>query len=186
MLRVFLHPLWRRLHASSFLLVLLSATTALLFPPLSQAEIYLEPESFIEQAFDGEPPAPKVLWINKQLREKVEKILAHKAGFMRTRFRINDDKSVWILEEIGKTKPITVGIIVSQAKIESIKVLVFRESRGWEVRHSFFTDQFIGSQLAEDDKLNKSIDGISGATLSVRALTKLARIALLFDQTVRQ
>jgi hypothetical protein len=35
--------------------------------------------------------------------------------------------------------------------------------------------------LTQDDKLNKKIDGITGATLSVWALQKMARLALLFD-----
>lgn len=35
--------------------------------------------------------------------------------------------------------------------------------------------------LRDDDKLNKRIDGITGATLSVWALQKVARLALLFD-----
>ena len=65
-------------------------------------------------------------------------------------------------------------------------MLVFRESRGWEVRHDFFTDQFKQAQLSDDYHLKQSIDNISGATLSVRAVKKLARIALLLDQTVQQ
>jgi hypothetical protein len=57
-------------------------------------------------------------------------------------------------------------------------VLIFRESRGWEVRHDFFTDQFKGVTLNDDRELDLPIDNISGATLSVRALTRLARLAL--------
>lgn len=56
---------------------------------------------------------------------------------------------------------------------------MFRESRGFEVRYPFFTDQFRGARLREGLDLDREIDGISGATLSVRALTKLARLALL-------
>jgi hypothetical protein len=35
-------------------------------------------------------------------------------------------------------------------------------------------------------ELDRNIDGISGATLSVRALTRLARVALLLDAEVRE
>ena len=45
-----------------------------------------------------------------------------------------------------------------------------------------FTDQFRGLKLTNDHLLTARIDGISGATLSVRALTKLARVALLLDR----
>ena len=60
------------------------------------------------------------------------------------------------------------------------------DMRGWEVRHSFFTDQFKDAIIKPDLQLDKSIDGISGATLSVRALRKLARLALFLDQHVRK
>ena len=40
----------------------------------------------------------------------------------------------WILEEIGKSKPITMGFVVNAGAIEITRVLVFRESRGWEIQ----------------------------------------------------
>ena len=66
-----------------------------------------------------------------------------------------------------------------------VRVLIYRESRGWEVKYPAFTDQFRGARLTSDGKLDQSIDGISGATLSVHALTRLARLALLLDQHAR-
>ena len=63
-----------------------------------------------------------------------------------------------------------------------LKVLTFRESRGWEVKHTFFTRQFDNVGINQDQQLDKHIDGISGATLSVRALKKVARIALYLEQ----
>jgi hypothetical protein len=62
-----------------------------------------------------------------------------------------------------------------------LRVLIYRESRGWEVRHAFFTRQFDQAQL-ENGKLDRSIDGITGATLSVEALQRAARLALWLDQ----
>ena len=91
-----------------------------------------------------------------------------------------------ILEEIGKDLPITVGLVINEGRLEKIKVLVFRESRGEEIRHSFFTDQFKGARLDDKGKLDRTIDGISGATLSVRAMKKLARLALYLDVEVRK
>ncbi|MBT8117818.1 MAG: FMN-binding protein, partial [Gammaproteobacteria bacterium] len=90
----------------------------------------------------------------------------------------------WILEEIGKERPITTGLVINEQGIERLRVLVFRESRGWEVKHPFFTDQFPGIQLTAGRELDGPIDGVSGATLSVRALKKLARLALYFHRQV--
>ena len=57
---------------------------------------------------------------------------------------------------------------------------------GWEVRYPFFTDQFNGLQLDEKKQLNKKVDGISGATLSVNALTRLSRLALHLHREATQ
>jgi hypothetical protein len=65
-----------------------------------------------------------------------------------------------------------------------IEVLAFRESRGWEIRYPFFTSQFSGLELADDGYLSESIDGITGATMSVRAVERVARLALWLDAQV--
>lgn len=145
---------------------------------------YQTPQDFLAEVFVQQVPKPQKLWIVKDLKLLVKKILGHRLPSLRLRYWREDQKTVWILEEVGKEEVITVGIVVNDNKIERLKVLIFRESRGWEVRHAFFTDQFKQATLQDDLKLDRHIDGISGATLSVRALHKLARLALLFHQRV--
>jgi len=67
-----------------------------------------------------------------------------------------------------------------------MRVLIYRETHGHEVQYPFFRNQFKGLKLisGKRPKLNKSIDGISGATLSVNALTKLAKISLYLEDLV--
>ncbi len=170
--------------AFSFTLVLLFSM--LFAAPASAGGVYQKPADFIKQVFDGQPPKPSVLWLKKDLKKQLSDILDHRYKGMRIRYWQQDEKTAWILEEIGKDKPITTGIVINRGKIEQVKVLVFRESRGWEVRHDFFTEQFKQAELVDNNQLSKRIDNISGATLSVRALRKLAQIALLLDQTVQQ
>ena len=143
---------------------------------------YQQPEEFISDAFKSLVPEPNIIWIKDELRQQIESILQHKYKTKRTRYWSKNNRSVWILEEIGKKKPITVGIIIDEHKISLLKVLIFRETRGWEVRYPFFSKQFNQLSLTNNNELSKNIDGISGATLSVRALTKLARIALLLNK----
>ncbi len=151
-----------------------------------RAEVYLPPEQFLAESFDGQAPKPGVLWIAGDTREAVEKILGHRPGALRVRYWARGARTAWILEEIGKTQPITTGIVVDNGSVARITVLIYRESRGWEVRYPFFTDQFKGTKLVGANELDRNIDGISGATLSVRALTRLARVALLLDAKVHQ
>lgn len=152
--------------------------------------VYQEPDAFIAEIFSGSPPKASVLWLDKELKQDIAIILAHPYKGLRVRYWRDKDtegheRTAWVLEEIGKEKPITVGIVVRDGRIQQVKILVFRESRGWEVRHGFFTDQFSDAGLIEDHRLDTTVDNISGATLSVRAVTKLARIALLLDARIK-
>ena len=154
-------------------------------PALYAGGVYQEPADFINEVFDKNPPKAEVLWLNKALKQQIVEILDHKYKGLRVRYWQKEKRSAWVLDEIGKEKQITAGIVISNGQIEQVKVLVFRESRGWEVRHDFFTEQFKQAALKDDNRLDKSIDNISGATLSVRAVKKLARIALLLDQHIQ-
>lgn len=140
-------------------------------------DVYLEPEAFIAQSFEGEPEQ-KVLWLTKDTKASIKQVLGRDYRGMRIRYWQHGTRTAWILEEIGKVKPITTGFVVENNKMIAMQVLIYRESHGWEVRYPFFTDQFTGLQLEENNRLNKKIDGISGATLSVNALTRLSRLAL--------
>jgi hypothetical protein len=139
---------------------------------------YQEPEEFLREVFSGTPPEPETLWLKGAVKKEVTAILGHRYNALRIRYWGKDRRTAWILEEIGKDQPITTGIVVNAGKLETVRVLIFRESRGWEVRHPFFTDQFTGAGLTDEQRLDHNIDGISGATLSVRALENLARLAL--------
>jgi hypothetical protein len=145
---------------------------------LAATNIYQAPNDFVSEAFAGNPPAPKVLWLTGAVSASVNAILGHAPPAQRLRYWAAGTRSAWILEEIGKDKPITVGVVVDANRLASVKVLIFRESRGWEVHQSSFTEQFNQATLTDSRQLDRRIDGITGATLSVRAVTKLARLAL--------
>lgn len=132
----------------------------------------------------GKPPTAEMLWIVGDLQPAVRAILEHDYPAARVRYWRRGMRTVWVLDEIGKEMPITVGVAINDGAVERVKVLVYRESRGWEVKSPAFTAQFSGAKLAEGQRLDRHIDGISGATLSVRALSRLTRLALLLDRQV--
>lgn len=155
----------------------------ILCTPLAGAKgVYQEPEAFLAESFNDAVPEPRVLWLTQAHKAAAAAILGHKPDALRVRYWREAGRSAWILEEIGKERPITVGVVVDAGRIERLRVLIYRESRGWEVRHGFFTDQFQGAGLDDRHELTQTVDGISGATLSVRALTRLARLALYYHQ----
>ena len=169
-----------------YLQKLIIIVSVLFAPAIFAGGVYQEPADFIKQVFNNQPPKAKVLWLNKDLKNQIVEILDHKYKGLRVRYWQQDKRSAWVLEEIGKEKLITAGFVINNKQIEQVKILIFKESRGWEIRHDFFTEQFKQAKLQNDHQLDKTIDNISGATLSVRAIRKLASIALLLNQQIQQ
>ena len=78
---------------------------------------------------------------------------------------------VVISEEIGKYRPITFAVgIDPQFRVQGAAILVYRESRGGEVRRSRFLRQYFGKTARDPIRINRDIVNITGATLSVRSL----------------
>lgn len=145
---------------------------------------YLTVPEFVANTFAGSEPPIKTLWLSGELQQRLHAVFGHPYKSLRLRYWQQETKSAWVLEEIGKELPITLGVVVNGASIEQIRVLTYRESRGGEVRHPFFTEQFEGAQLGADGVLDRHIDGITGATLSVRAVTRVAEAALVLAAAV--
>lgn len=166
---------------------------ALCFAPATQAaqgSFELSREAFLQSVFGVDIPTPKRAWITGETRDQITDILRHEVTFLRAPYWRRDGITVWVLDEIGKEKPITTAVVLQQhhdgePRIQQVKVLAFRESRGWEVKYSFFTDQFKGVLRDPEGGLSQQVDGITGATMSVNALKKQAEIALLLNSHVQ-
>lgn len=163
---------------------LVAPTAVLAASAWAGEQVYLAPQAFLAQAL-GEIPAPRVLWITQPMRAQLAAILGHEPAQLRQRYWAAGHKTAWILEEIGKEEPITAGFVIANGRVEQARVLVYRESRGGEVRYPAFLDQYAQAGLTSDDRLDKPIDGIAGATLSVAAMERMARQALYLDRAAR-
>lgn len=150
---------------------------------------YLSAAEFLRQAFPEARPETGKLEIPPALAERLAAVLAHPFREIRVRWWRLGQRTAWQIDEIGKFKPISFGIVVDDAQLHSIAVLVYREGHGMEVAEAAFTRQFSGARLVNKDKradlLDRDIDNITGSTLSVRAMTRTARAALLLDDWLR-
>lgn len=153
-------------------------------PALAADRVYQAPADFVAEVFPLRQP-PRTLWLSQEAQAEITRILGHKPQQLRQRYWSEGGKTLWVLEEIGKEDVITAGFVVKDGKIEQTRVLVYRESRGMEVRYPAFVNQFRGAALAPGNTLDRNIDAISGATLSVHAMVRMARVALYFDQLAR-
>jgi len=164
--------------------VMLIAALLLSYSSTFASDDFIAPEIFLQSVFPQEEPETATVWLTGEKQEIATDILGHKPDSLRLRYWYAGDKKAWIVDEIGKTEPITIGVVIEGNAIADIQVLAFRESRGWEIKHDFFTRQFQGIGLNGRRQLDGVIDGISGATLSVRAMNNVSRLVLYLSQSL--
>ena len=146
--------------------------------------VYQSPSGFLDSELPG--CEQKMLWLKRDVKARIETLIERSWQGARVRYCQKGDRTAWILDEIGKTEPITSGVIVDQGQVAQVRVLVFRESRGSEVHRDAFTRQYQDAVLVAGEGLDRHIDGITGATLSVWAVTRQVKLALLLDEVVRE
>ena len=174
-----------RVKFKKYSLITLAVTLFTIAFSVSARGIYQTDEAFLIETFHNDVPKSQVVWLKGDLQQNIRDILGHNYAGLRIRYWHKDGRKAWILEEIGKERPITFGIITVEDNVEKVTVLAFRESRGGEIRYPAFTQQFNAAKLL-DNKLDRHIDGISGATLSVRAMTAVVTLALYLDKFTSQ
>ncbi|MFY0652638.1 MAG: FMN-binding protein [Cyclobacteriaceae bacterium] len=75
----------------------------------------------------------------------------------------------------------------NELKIKSSAVLVYREDFGGEIGSGRWLRQFVGKDKSSQFKLDEDVQGISGATISVRSATReFKRVTSLMEQLKKQ
>ena len=87
-------------------------------------------------------------------------------------------------EENGQHQPITFATRLSaRGVVERLEIMVYRESRGDEVRDARFRAQFVGKTAQDPMRLNQDIDAVSGATISSGSMAAgVRRAAVLVEE----
>ena len=82
---------------------------------------------------------------------------------------------------IGKTMPITFLVMFNEnQEVIHSSIIKYREAYGGEISGKNWLAQFIGMKEDSLYKYGKEIDGITGATLSVKSFTKgISKLSLL-------
>jgi hypothetical protein len=143
------------------------------------SEEIVDKNRFLMSGLDvKELPGHSYIIINENIQDNIKKILNDTYHLPIIKYWKAGNKVGFILETIGKHEFITTGYIVENNKIIDVKVLVYRENYGYEIKHDYFLDQIRGNSVKKNGKLVKSIANISGATLSVKAMRKLSKLSL--------
>ena len=91
---------------------------------------------------------------------------------------------VLILDELGLHEPITHLVDVdNNGRIQDVKVLVFRETRGDAIKRPRFLKQFRGKSSRDRLTIGRDLDAVTGATYSSKAISRGVRKALLLVNT---
>jgi Na+-translocating ferredoxin:NAD+ oxidoreductase RnfG subunit len=73
----------------------------------------------------------------------------------------------------GKSQPITYAVFFdSEGKVQQSHIIKYREPIGGEVSNRQWLKQFIGKSSSSEYKIGFDVDSISGATISVNAVTR--------------
>ena len=140
-------------------------------------DVYLTKKEALAVAFPGAEQIKKEKkWLTDRQREAIGKILGeeYKERRLTYYFGLNDEGqplgAMVIGNEIGRSYPITFMVVINpDGTVKDVEIMVYREPHGWEVRFESFLSQFFGRDAGNpfDD-----ISNITGATLSVRSMTR--------------
>jgi len=140
------------------------------------------PDVFLAEMFNNQVPAPTVLNLDAKAQSEISAVFNRPFPSQRVRYWKDANKTVWVFDDIGKEGyvPTTSGFAVSNGAIETARILIYRESRGEQVAEPSFLNQLKGAKAA-GNKLSNKVDNITGATLSVQMMERMARTALTLD-----
>lgn len=157
---------------------------------MGQEDIYLTPEEAAKLMFsDSETIRPELIALSPDQKRLIEERIGWQ--FPETTFdcfigETNGKIDGWafIQNTIGKHKPMTYMVGVDPSgEVSNVEVLVYRESRGSEVRTKRFNYQYQGKNLNDPIRINRDIINISGATMSVRSMSAgVKRVLVLTDE----
>ena len=157
---------------------------------MGQEDVYLTPEDAAELMFpESDHIRSEVIIITENQKQLIEERIGW--HFPETTFDcfIGETKGkvdgwAFIQHTIGKHKPMTYMVGVDdQGEVFGIEVLVYRESRGSEVRKKRFNYQYEGKTAYDPIRINRDIINISGATMSVRSMSAgVKRVLVLAEE----
>ncbi|HTI72541.1 MAG TPA: FMN-binding protein [Candidatus Limnocylindria bacterium] len=90
-------------------------------------------------------------------------------------------------EVLGKHEFITWALALkSDGSVQSLEIMEYRETYGYEVRNADWRAQFVGKKNGARLKLDDDIKNVSGATLSCRHITDgVKRLLALYDLVLK-
>lgn len=77
-------------------------------------------------------------------------------------------------------------ILSPELEIEKAKILIYREQHGRQIGATRWLNQFKGMTVKDRPQLGKEVDGISGATISAKGMTKAVNDLLVALSSLKE
>jgi hypothetical protein len=118
---------------------------------------------------------------------KVAKLLGYEYPQKNLVYWEAEGMRAWLLDGRGRSGRFQAAFVVAEGKIIHCEVIQYIGSHGKDITQASYLKQFRGAFLkGGDNRLDRRIDAVSGATISSAAMEKLARIALVLDADISQ
>ena len=80
---------------------------------------------------------------------------------------------------LGKVKPITYLVMFDKnLSVTAVEIIKYREQHGGSIDDRDWLSQFVSKNINSNIELNNNIDGISGATISVKSIINGVKLLL--------
>jgi Na+-translocating ferredoxin:NAD+ oxidoreductase RnfG subunit len=153
--------------------------------------VFLTKKQALKLAFPGvKKVKKKKVWLTDTQTAAIQKILGDQIEYKERRatyyFGLDEagkpTGAMVIGNEIGRSYPITFMVVLNtDGTVKDVEIMVYREPHGWEVRFESFMSQFFGRGAGDPFD---NINNITGATLSVRSMTKGVKKAVAEFQVI--
>lgn len=140
---------------------------------------------------DGKPLEWYTVPIADSTKAKIREQLKAKATVVDTLYIgvvSTADGKQFVLPDIAPSRSEKFSYLLyftSTRKITGIDVLEYRENYGYEIDHSYFKNQFMGENNPDKIIFGRSIQNISGATISARSITNSIHDLLLILNEIK-
>ena len=168
----------------------LAAALVLAAAAPATAEVYLSQQEAIALAF---PAADRVERTNliltagqvRKIRELARAPVKSKIVRVYQGFR-GDQLQGHAFIDVHRVRTLSEALMIvldPAGSVRSVRLLAFHEPREY-APHERWLAQFRGKSLAQELRLRRDVQGISGSTLSSRAVTRSIRLALAYHQVL--
>jgi len=155
----------------------------------SHAKVLLAPEEAVKEAFAGAPAQKRTDYLDETQVAAITR-LAGSAPSSRIviSYRATKDEkplgTAYLESHLVRTLPETILVVLDpQGRVGKVEILAFDEPDQYRTRERWL-DQFKGRTLDAELSLAKGIRGVTGATLSSRAITAAVRRVLATHQVL--